>query len=82
MKVLDCLLSGQAEGVLVCVVRVGHAGVTPACEEEDAVEDGHPVTDWQTGRKESDALEDSEGYTVHQLLQQSHKEMDWVIEWF
>ncbi len=75
-------LSGQAEGVLVCVVRVGHAGVTPACEEEDAVEDGHPVTDWQTGRKESDALEDSEGYTVHQLLQQSHKEMDWVIKWF
>ena len=45
MKVSDCLLGGRAEGVLVRVARVGRAGVTPACEEEDAAEDGRPVTD-------------------------------------
>lgn len=62
MKVSDCLLGGRAEGVLVRVGGAGRAGVAPACEEEDATEDGRPVTDRRPdcGRKESGAFGDSE----------------------
>lgn len=64
MKASDCLLSERAEGVLVRVARVDRAGVAPACEEEDAAEDGRPVTDRRPdwGNKESGALGDSEGF--------------------
>ena len=64
MNVSDCLLGGRAEGVLVRVTRVGRAGVAPACEEEDAAEDGRPVTDRRPdcGNKECGALGDSEGF--------------------
>lgn len=60
MKASDCLLGGHAEGVLVRVARVGRAGVAPACEEEDAAEDGRPVTDRRPdcGNRESGALGD------------------------
>lgn len=63
MKVSDCLLDGRTEGVLVRVARVGRAGVAPACEEEDAAEDGRPVTDRRPdcGSKESSALGDGGG---------------------
>lgn len=64
MKASDCLLGGRAEGVLVRAAMVGRAGVAPACDEEDAAEDGRPVTDRRPdcGRKASGPLGDSEGF--------------------
>jgi hypothetical protein len=66
MKVSDCLLVGRTVGVLVRVARVGRAGVAPACEEEDAAEDGRPVPVTERrpdcGSKESSALGDGKGF--------------------